>query len=69
MESGNLPQSGAVALGIAYALVWLGAADRAAGAGRFTSSLFHGVTAVVIGFPLLWEASTRFGFFGADASP
>jgi hypothetical protein len=68
MESGRLPKSGAVALGIAYALVWLGAADRAAGAGRFTSSLFHGMTAVVIGFPLLWEASTRFGFFAADAS-
>lgn len=68
MESGSLPQGGAVALGIAYALVWLGAADRAAGAGHVTSSLFHGVTAVVIGFPLLWEASTRFGFFAADAS-
>jgi hypothetical protein len=67
MESGLLPRSGAVALGLGYALVWLFAADRAAGAGRAASALFHGMTALAIGFPLIWEASARFGFFGAGA--
>lgn len=68
MESESLPKGVAVALGFAYALLWLAAADRAAAGQRFTSSLFHGVTSVVIAFPLLWEASTRFGFFGATAT-
>lgn len=68
MESETLPPGVAVTLGFLYALVWLGAADRAAAAGRLSSSLFHGGTSVVIAFPLLWESSTRFDFFGAPAT-
>ncbi|HYX25202.1 MAG TPA: hypothetical protein VFC23_13695, partial [Thermoanaerobaculia bacterium] len=35
---------------------------RAGGRGRTTSAGFHGATAVLIGFPLLWEATARFGY-------
>lgn len=67
-ESGWLPAGAGVAAGLLYALGWLGAADRAAAAARPLSALFHGLATVIIGFPLIWEASTRFGFFGAWAS-
>lgn len=67
-ESGWLPAGAGVGVGLLYALGWLGAADRAAARGRAPSALFHGLAAVFIGFPLVWEASTRFGFFGAWAS-
>jgi hypothetical protein len=62
-ESGRLPARGGVLLGLLYALVWLGAADRAAGARRPLSSLFHGLASVAIGLPLIWEAAARFQFF------
>lgn len=60
--AGLLPQSVGVLLAFVYALVWLVLADRAGGRGRATSAAFHGVTAVLIGFPLLWEATSRFGY-------
>jgi hypothetical protein len=62
-ESGRLPPKSGVLLGLIYALAWLGAADRAAGARRPVSSLFHGLAAVAIGLPLVWEAAARFHFF------
>lgn len=59
-DAGALPALGGVALGLAYALLWLGAADRAAGAGRRASAGFHGLTSGLIGYPLLWETTTGF---------
>jgi hypothetical protein len=58
-ESGWLPGRSGVVLGLAYAVVWLGAADRA-GLARPMSGFFHGLAAVAISFPLLWEASAHF---------
>ena len=55
-------------VGLIYAVAWLAVADRAAAGGRRLSSSFHGVAAIMIGFPLLWEASTRFGFLSPAAS-
>ncbi len=49
-----------VFLGLAYASLWFGAADRAAAAGRLWSSVFHGAAASLTAFPLVWEATTRF---------
>ena len=67
-ESGRLQSGAGVVLGLVYALAWLGAADRAAARSRAFSAQFHGVAAVLIALPLLWEASTRFGFLSAPAS-
>ena len=66
-ETGRLPGRGGVALGLAYAVAWFGAADRT-GVTRPLSGLVHGLAAVVISLPLLWEASTHFGLLSPPAS-
>lgn len=67
-DSGQLPRGGGIAVGLAYAVTWFIATDRAAGRGRRLSANFHGFSGVAIGLPLLWEASTRFGFLSPAAS-
>ncbi|HKV99149.1 MAG TPA: hypothetical protein VJN96_04955 [Vicinamibacterales bacterium] len=64
-ESGFVPGRTGAVLGLAYAAVWLGAADRYPGSPSSMSRLLHGLAAVAIGLPLLWEATTRFQFFSA----
>jgi hypothetical protein len=59
-DSGRLPTLVGAALGFTYAGVWIALADRAGRAGQAMSAGFHGVSAVLIGFPLLFEAATRF---------
>jgi hypothetical protein len=54
-------------IGFAYASTWIGAAERAAPR-RPASGLFHGLAGLVIGLPLLLEASTRFGVLSARAA-
>jgi hypothetical protein len=66
-ESGRLPGRAGVVLGFAYAVAWFGAADRA-GVTRPLSGLFHGLAAVVISLPLLWEASTHFKLLSPETS-
>lgn len=63
-EGGFLPTAAGVVLGLAYALVWLALADRAAALGQHTSATFHGLACALLGYPLLWEATTRFGLLG-----
>jgi hypothetical protein len=53
-----LPQG--TALGLAYAFVWLVMSDRAAASRQPTSAAFHGLVAVIVAFPLIWESVTRF---------
>jgi len=67
-SSGQLHRGVGIVVGLIYAVAWLAVADRAAAGGRRLSSSFHGVAAIMIGFPLLWEASTRFGFLSPPAS-
>ncbi|MEW6744671.1 MAG: hypothetical protein AB1486_18095 [Planctomycetota bacterium] len=59
-EASTISPALGVSLGLAYALLWLAAADRAAGKGLLWSSVFHGIAAALTAFPLLWEAATRF---------
>jgi len=66
-ESGRLPNAAGIAIGFAYALLWLAAAWRDAGPRRM-SAQFHGVTAMLVGLPLVWEATTRFKFLGPGAA-
>lgn len=67
-ESGRLPGRTGAILGLTYATVWLVAADRHPGSPSPLNRLFHGLAAVAISLPLLWEATTRFQFFGAASS-
>ncbi len=59
-DSGTLPDRLGAGLGFLYAGAWIGAGERAAKAGRGASAAFHGAAAVMIGFPLLFEAVTKF---------
>jgi hypothetical protein len=59
-EASTLTPVLGVLLGLGYALLWLGAADRAIGKGLRWNGAFHGIAAVLIAFPLVWEAATRF---------
>jgi hypothetical protein len=58
-EAGTLSPAAGIAIGFVYALGWLVAADRTAPKSRWTAA-GHGLAAVLVGVPLLWEATTRF---------
>jgi hypothetical protein len=49
-----------IALGLVYAGTWIGLADHAGRRGAKWSAGFHGASAAMIGFPLLFEATFRF---------
>jgi len=57
-----------VALGIVYALVWLLLTDRAAARGDVGRATWHGLAASLIAYPLLWEATIKFGILEAAGS-
>jgi hypothetical protein len=59
-ESGAIGRTAGAALGLAYAVVWTLVAWRVAPY-RPLSATFFGTCTVLAGFPLLWEATTRFG--------
>jgi hypothetical protein len=59
-EAETLPRLLGVGLGFAYAGAFVALADRAAARGQRDSAWFHGLAAALIGFPLLFEATTRF---------
>ncbi len=59
-ESGTLAAPLGVALGLAYAGTWIALADLAGKHGGKWSAGFHGASAAMIGFPLLFEATFRF---------
>ena len=67
-DSHTLPLPAGVALGFAYAALWLGAADRDGTRGRTNSAASHALVACVVAFPLIWEATSRFAILGAPAS-
>jgi hypothetical protein len=58
-EAGLLGGGTGVAAGLLYAAVFAVLADRAHGAPGRWSATFHGLSAVVISLPLLWEATVR----------
>jgi hypothetical protein len=66
-ESGALDRATGVALGFAYAGAWTFIADRVAPR-HVLSATFFGAGTVLIGYPLLWEATTRFSLLRPAAS-
>ena len=55
-----VPQAG-VALGLIYGAPWLVLASRAEGRGAHLDALCHALSTALIGYPLVWEATVRFG--------
>jgi hypothetical protein len=66
-DSGAIPTWLGVALGCAYAGAWVALAHRD-GPAKPWSAAFHGVSAIVIGFPLLFEATTRFHLLSPEVA-
>jgi hypothetical protein len=60
-EAGLLPPPAGITLAFLYGLSWLVLADRASRRGQAMSAVFHAVGAALVVFPLLVEATTRFG--------
>jgi hypothetical protein len=64
-DSGRITPGYGVAAGLTYALVWIGVGHYRAAQGQPITATFHGLNTLLVGLPLLWEASTRFGLFSA----
>jgi hypothetical protein len=67
-EAGTLPPALGVTLGLAYAAWWQLLAQREARALRLSSATFHGVSASLIAFSLIWETAARSGRLGSRAA-
>jgi hypothetical protein len=50
-----------VALGLLYGAPWLLLASRAGARGAQLDALYHALATALIGYPLVWEATLRFG--------
>ena len=55
-----VPAAAGVGLGILYGAPWLLLASRAAARGAELDAFVHALTAALIGYPLVWEATLRF---------
>ncbi|MDH4065986.1 MAG: DUF2339 domain-containing protein, partial [Acidobacteriota bacterium] len=67
-DAGLWPPLVGVSVGLLFAFVWIASSDRAAARGDRVHALSDGATALVIGFPLIVEAATRFRLFTADTA-
>jgi hypothetical protein len=59
-ETHLLPASAGVGFGILYAVPWLLLASRSAARGAQLDAFAHALSAALIGYPLVWEATLRF---------
>lgn len=67
-ESGTLPALPGALAALVYAVGSVAAADRAGALGRSADAGFHGLTGAIIGYPLIAEATVRFGLFSPVVS-
>jgi len=67
-EAGTTSAELGVLLGLVYAFFWLAAAARASAAGHPLSATFHGVSAALLAFPLMFEAAVGFAVLTASTS-
>lgn len=58
-DAETLSTASGVALGLLYSLGWIVFADRAGARGSTLAASLIGVAAVLIAYPLLWEATTK----------
>jgi len=67
-ESKVLPIATAVAIGFAYAAVWLWRSSDHARHSRRAHAAFCAAIAAVIAYPIIWESTTRFALFNSAAA-
>jgi hypothetical protein len=58
-----VPYGWGVAAGLLYGAPWLLLASRAGSRGRLLDAFCYGLSTALIGYPLVWEATVRFGVF------
>jgi hypothetical protein len=63
-----LPARTGVALGLVYGAPWLLLASRAGSRGAPLDAFCYGLATALIGFPLVWEATYRFGVLSTPQS-
>jgi hypothetical protein len=64
-DAAVLPRTAGVAIGLLYAAAWIVFAIRSARNEQRMASIFYAVPAAAIAYPIIWEATTRFGVFNA----
>ena len=67
-DAGTWPPAVGVAVGLLYGLAWLATSVMAAHAPDRIRALFDGATALIIGFPLVIEATFKFNLLGATTA-
>jgi len=67
-DRGLIPPLLGAGAALAYAMLWLALCDRAAARGQGTSATFHGLSATLIAYPLLWETTAVFGLIPPAAA-
>jgi len=67
-DSGALPPSVGIGVGLVYASVWIAATAVAARGGHRVSAAFHAACSVVIAYPLTWEAVRSFQVLSPEAA-
>lgn len=63
-DAGTFPKALGALLGMAYAGIWAVAADRAGARGRSSLATALAVSAALIAYPLVWEATVGFKVLG-----
>jgi hypothetical protein len=58
-----VPYAAGVGAGLLYGAPWLLLASRSGGRGRLLDAFCYGLSTALIGYPLVWEATTRFAVF------
>jgi len=67
-EAGALPARVGPLAGLAYAACWLWQAEKSARAARRHSAFFHGLAALLVAYPLIWETTARLDLLPPAAS-
>jgi len=67
-EAGALPAQIGPLAGLIYAAFWLWQAEQSARAGRRPSAFFHGLAALLVAYPLIWETAARLDLLAPAAA-
>ncbi len=68
-DAGTIAQGTGIILGLAYAVFWLIAAERAGRKHSVLSAEFHGLSSVLIAYPILIEATHSFNVLSPATAP
>ena len=64
-ENQIVPKAAGIALGLAYAALWIYIAWRSAEKSRRHATVFAMIVSALVAYPLIWEATARFNGFNA----